>query len=267
MVAASGNIFHLQNFLPRCQNSFKLGRMEAEAHTLAQPVEPIKKRISDLLKKIGQTSGWLAERANVERSTVKRILDGDRNPTAETLAMLAPILGVTIEELIHGTDAADRIETARKLIDRTHYEEAVRQFIAMEQRATDLSRRLREAEESAANEHKKWSKTEKALESIKVELEETRQEARDHHQDARRYKAALEQALTDLANLKTNAEDLRLEVEKLGGQVGSNKVLTGIATFCAAPAAALSLNSYLKDDPKPSNASNSQKKKKRARPV
>lgn len=242
--------------------------MEAQEQTTLvetrkESVEPIKTRIKNLLDGMHQTPGWLAERAKVERSTVKRIIDGDRYPTADTLALLAPILGVTIEELVHGTDAADRIETSRKLIDRTHYEEAVKQFIAMEQRATDLSRRLREAEESVANEHKKWSKTEKALESIKVELEETRQEARDHHEDAQRYKAALEQALTDLANLKTNAEDLRLEVEKLGGQMGSNKVLTGIATFCAATAAALSLNSYLKDEPKTPNTSNSRKKKKR----
>jgi len=264
IVIDPGNILHLQNSLPRCQESFKLRRMEAETQTLAQPAEPIKKRIDDLLKQIGQTSGWLADRAGVPRSTVKRILDGDRNPTAETLATLAPILGVTVEELIHGTDAVDRIEGARKLIDRTHYEEAVRQFVAMEQRATDLSRRLRAAEEIATNEEKRRKHAEKERDAAEEERDAARQEALGHQHNAERYQAGLEQALTDLANLKTRAEELRIEVEKLGGQVGSNKALTAIATSFAAAAAALSLSNYLKDDAKTPNTSSSHKKKKRA---
>jgi transcriptional regulator with XRE-family HTH domain len=262
--AWSGNILHLQNFLLRSQRSIRLGRMETEAQTLAQPAEPIKKRIDDLLKQIGQTSGWLADRAGVPRSTVKRILDGDRNPTAETLATLAPILGVTVEELIHGTDAADRIDAARKLVDRTYYEEAVRQFVAMEQRAADLSRRLRTAEEIATNEEKRRKHAENERDTAINERDEARREALGHQHNAERYQAGLEQALTDLGNLKTRAEELRLEVEKLGGQVGSNKTLTAIATSFAAAAAALSLSNYLKDDAKSPNASSSHKKKKRA---
>ena len=55
---------------------------------------PVRERIASLLDKLGQTPGWLAEKAGVERSTVKRILDGQRNPTAETLVALAPVLVV-----------------------------------------------------------------------------------------------------------------------------------------------------------------------------
>ncbi len=224
---------------------------------------PVRERIASLLDKLGQTPGWLAEKAGVERSTVKRILDGQRNPTAETLVALAPVLKVTIEELVQGTDAANRVDGGRKFVDRTDYQEAVRQFVLMEQRATELSRRLREAEESAANEQRRRKQAQEALDAANAELQEAHKHARGYYLDAQRYQEALRQALTELASLKTKAEELRMEVEKLGGQVGSTKALTGIATFCAAAAAALTLSSYLKEEQKPYE-DGSRKKKKRA---
>lgn len=226
-------------------------------------IVPIRERIAFLLDKLGQSPGWLAEKANVERSTVKRILDGQRNPTAETLIAIAPALKVSVEELVHGTDAALRIDSTRKFVDRSHYEEALRQFVAMEQRATELSRRLREAEETASTEHRKRKQAEASLDAANAELLETHKSARGYYLDAQRYQEALRQALAELASLKTKAEDLRLEVGKLGGQVGSNNALASIAALCAAAAAAMSLSSLLKDETKPYN-DGSRKKKKRA---
>ena len=238
-----------------------------ETQESARTVTPIRVRISELLGQLQQTPGWLAERAGVERSTVKRILDGDRNPTADTLATLAPILGVTIEQLVHDTDAANRIDGARKLIERSHYEDAVRQYVAMEQRANELSRRISEAEDEVAREEKRRRQAEKSLENAREDLKAAQHTALHHQLDAQRYQDALNRALTELADLSTKAEGLKKEVEKLGGQVGDNTALTGLAAFCAAIAAAASLNNYLKDDPKPSNVTGARKKKRRAHTV
>lgn len=55
-----------------------------------EPPTAIRKRISELLETSGMSASALAEKAGVERSTVTRILKGERTPTPETLALLAP---------------------------------------------------------------------------------------------------------------------------------------------------------------------------------
>jgi transcriptional regulator with XRE-family HTH domain len=57
---------------------------------------PIRKRIQARLDELNQTPAWLAEKAGVPRSTITRILRGERNPTPETLHEIAPVLGVEV---------------------------------------------------------------------------------------------------------------------------------------------------------------------------
>ena len=66
----------------------------------------IQTRLEQLLDEHECTGGALAAAAGLHRSTVLRILDGQRRPTASTLACIAPVFGLTIDELVGGTDAA-----------------------------------------------------------------------------------------------------------------------------------------------------------------
>jgi len=220
---------------------------------------PIRERISQLLAGLGQTPGWLADKAGVERSTVKRIVDGQRNPTAETLATLAPILGVTLDELVASTDAAGRIDGVRRLVDRSYLEDALRQLFEQEQKATNLSRLLRESQDAEEKERKRRKEADAALEATVAELslttrklETAQQSANRFEQDAEKYRRALGRAFVEIAQLKTSGEELAQQAKKLASQVGDTKILAGVAAFFAAATAAMKLADLFKDEPKSS---------------
>src|SRR5258708_7428468 len=108
-----------------------------------QPMQ-IGQRIQDHLDELDKTASWLADRVGLPRSTITRVLNGERNPTPETLQEIAPVLGVTLAQLVAGTDAAERVEEAQNLVARKDYEAAVRQVIEYERKANDFSVRVRE---------------------------------------------------------------------------------------------------------------------------
>lgn len=163
---------------------------------------PIGKRIEDLLASAGKSQGWLAEKSGLQRSTIGRIIKGTRSPTPQTLAEIAPVLGVEVAQLVVGTDAAERVEEAQQWIARSHYAAAVSQVVEFEKQATDLKSKLRDAEHDLAA-------TKDLLAMTKEQLVEARREANRFAEDADRYKRALEDAVADLAQLKSSVEEAR----------------------------------------------------------
>lgn len=51
--------------------------------------------LSDLLREAGHPKKWLADRIDVDASTISRILNGERPPSIDQLARMARALGVT----------------------------------------------------------------------------------------------------------------------------------------------------------------------------
>lgn len=202
---------------------------------------PIHQRIDKLLTGISQNASWLAERAGVERSTITRILRGERNPTPETLCLIAPVLGVTVEQLVVGTDAEERVEGARKLIDRAHYDDAVRQFIDAEKRATSGEAHIRELKEIVQQEIDRRRKAERQLEIVEHERDEEKRRANTNEHDAQRYKVAFERAFQDVARLQT-------ELQELAAAVDSSKRTGHVAVILAGVAAVASVANYLKNN-------------------
>ncbi len=207
------------------------------------PEHPIAigQRIQSLLGQLGQTPSWLADNAGLERSTITRVLKGDRNPTAETLSEIAPVLGVSLEELAAGTDAAQRVQDAQNLVSREHYEAAVRQVIEFERKAADLSTRLREADEAARIERERRKDLAAQLERQQQDLEEARTRALIHEQEAHRYRVALERAVADVARLQT-------QVRELGALVDDGRKTGKVAAILAGVAAVASVAAYLASD-------------------
>ncbi len=165
-------------------------------------ITPIGKRIEDLLESMGKSQGWLAEKSGLQRSTIGRIVKGTRSPTPQTLAEIAPVLGVEVAQLVVGTDAAERVEEAQQWIARSHYAAAVSQVVEFEKQANDLKSKLRDAEYDL-------SSTKDVLALSREQLVEARREANRFAEDADRYKRALEDAVADLAQLKSSVEDAR----------------------------------------------------------
>ena len=110
--------------------------------TPATPATPIGERIEELLGTLDKTPSWLASTVGVPRSTVHRILKGQRQPTAQTLAEFAMALGMQLEHLVVGTDAAARVSEAANLVSRDLHEQVVSKMIEFESQPTnDLTRR------------------------------------------------------------------------------------------------------------------------------
>ena len=56
-------------------------------------------RIADLRKEKGLTQEKLAELAHLNRTFVGYVEKGDRNPSIKTVAKIAKVLGVSLEEI------------------------------------------------------------------------------------------------------------------------------------------------------------------------
>ncbi|MDC3985923.1 helix-turn-helix domain-containing protein [Polyangium jinanense] len=209
---------------------------------------PIRERIQTRLDELEQTPAWLAEKVGVSRSTITRILKGERNPTPETLHEIAPVLGEEVAQLVAGTDAEKRVKEAQDIVSRRDYEAAVRQVVDFERKANDLAAQVRELNERCAQEQIRARKLTDQLEEserkcglIEEERDRARREALHHEQDARRYCEGLEKAVADVVAL-------RAQVRELGAAVESGRTTSRVAAILAGVAAAVSVASYLGGD-------------------
>ena len=199
---------------------------------------PVGARIAELLESLGQTPAWLAERSGFEKSTISRILHGQRTPSTQTLAAIAPWLGVSLDQLVEGTEIAKRVTETAELVARSHYEGAVRQMIQFERAANIAEDHLRAEREIARLEAERRRDVEARLEVVEKERDEARRVASRHEEDARRYGRALEFSLADIARLKT-------EIVELGKAVSASRRTGRITTILAGAAAVASAATYL----------------------
>jgi transcriptional regulator with XRE-family HTH domain len=205
-------------------------------------------RVEKLLREMGRNAAWLADRAGVERSTISRLLKGARTPTPETLRDIAPILGVTLSQLVVGTDAAARVGEADDLVARRDYEAAVRQVVEFERQSSELQSRVRGFTEELRSERDRRRRLAEELEERAEELASARRKADHNERDARRYREALERAVIDVARLQER-------VRELGVAVDSGRRTGRVAAILAGVAAAVSVAHYLRSDDAPASES------------
>lgn len=205
---------------------------------VTQPaVRPVRTKIADLLADLEQSPSWLAEKAGVPRSTVSRILKGDRTPTPETLATLAPILGVSLEQLVADTDAAERVAEAASLIALSHYEDAVEKYIAAEREQNIANDKVRVLAEQLDREEQRRRDAERRLDATERERDDARRSAAQNDENARLYSRALASAVGEIARLKA-------DIAELGTQFSSARRTGRVAAILAAAAAAASTATF-----------------------
>lgn len=203
---------------------------------------PIGRRIQNHLDQLEKKPSWLAEKAGVERSTVSRIIRGDRNPTAQTLSEFAPVLGVGLGELVVGTDAAVRVDDAAKLVSRSHYEAAVQQVVTSERKANDLELQVGQLRQALEQEQAHRANVDAELRFAQRSREEAVREAARHRRAAARNQRALEKAVTHVGQLQT-------QVKELGNAVDDSRSTGHVAAILAGTAAVASIATYLATDP------------------
>ena len=74
----------------------------------------VRRRLRDLRAERGLTLAQVAERANLDVSTLSRLESGKRRLTLDHLPGLAAALGVSIDELIGAPPSSTRASAARR---------------------------------------------------------------------------------------------------------------------------------------------------------
>ncbi len=117
---------------------------------------PFGERLRELLQRLGPhaTQVWIAERSGLDRSLISRVMSGGRAPTHETLAWLAPVLNVSVQDLVAGTDAEERGREHADHVRRADYEGVLAQMIEFESKNRELRAQLDAAEERTASEQR-----------------------------------------------------------------------------------------------------------------
>ncbi|MCA9654635.1 MAG: helix-turn-helix domain-containing protein [Myxococcales bacterium] len=214
--------------------------------TPATPATPIGERIEELLGTLDKTPSWLASTVGVPRSTVHRILKGQRQPTAQTLAEFAMALGMQLEHLVVGTDAAARVSEAANLVSRDLHEQVVSKMIEFESQLVNAQDRTRRAEDEAARERecriaaqKDLGERERELRTVRREKDAAQRDIQRHLQEVKIYKDHLARATAEIARLRT-------EVSELGAAIDDSHKTGRIAMILAGAAATASVMSFLR---------------------
>lgn len=215
-----------------------------------------------------RTQAWLAERAGVERSTVSRLLKGERHPTLDTLQCLAPALGVSVDELVQGTDAQEKIQGASQLIHRETYNAAVSKLAEYESKLNDTEAKLRAVERalSMEQEHRKKDGTafldmRMRAERLGSALETSKEENRHLSEQLQRYREALHKAVGQISVLQVKLTQMADELKKTSESSRTATFFAGIAALTGVVTAA----SFLGGEEPVSDDSKGQQKAARKR--
>ncbi len=167
--------------------------------------ESFGQRLQRLLAESGRSQAWLVDTAQLSSSVVSRLVRGDRLPTFEHVAAMAPPLGLTVDALVAGTDAAQKIAVASQYVTRDHYEAVHRQVVEQAGEIAELESQL----SAARSEHSQASAQHRtAHQALSDKLEQTARELSHATRELvnaklalRRHQAALHHAASDVAVL------------------------------------------------------------------
>lgn len=214
---------------------------------------PFKDRLRQLLDEKHPRSGgqaWLAKASGAERSTISRILAG-RLPSQETLELIAPALGLTVEELVRGTTAESKVRSGPDFVSQEHYSEAIAKMLEFERRATDAEALLRERARTVHDETERRrraeeenAQNERTSRDLRDQLSRAHSEISHLQHRVRRRTEALEKAVRELNELRTRVAELK-EVADDSRKAGR---VTAILAAVAAFTGVVSMATYLNED-------------------
>lgn len=217
--------------------------MNVAANQTPKSAERFSDRLSRLIKECGGSQSWLAEVTEVRRSTVSRWVKGERTPSPELLERIAVALNCPVAALVEGTDAEDRLDTARKVVATDTYTKVLAQ-LAQAERERD------EALEDAEREERRRVEVERAqgevyrrIENSQADLNRALAAKRDLEGDLKAEKArsaalmerlqlherALAKAAACIEELRGQIVDLSQEIKEAGKSMRRASIIAGVA--------------------------------------
>ena len=166
----------------------------------------------------GRSQTWLVQHARLSSSVVSRLIRGDRLPTPEHVAALAPLLGMSASEVVAGTDAETSISEASQYVTRAHFESVHSSLVDAESRIADLESELqrmhlalKQLEDSATSRQRELSAQ---LAQTEHRLERALSMLADCHRHRERTVDALSEAVTDVAVLQGKLTESSIAAEQ-----------------------------------------------------
>jgi transcriptional regulator with XRE-family HTH domain len=179
-----------------------------------------------------RTQAWLADESGIDRATVSRIISGERNASAEQIDCMAKVLGVEVGVLVRGTDAEARVDEAKQVVHRGHYEGLVKQVAEYESRLNDADARRQDAFAELEREKERRRVTERrlgeaylAVDRSQSDLAEVREQNRRLQLEIKQHREAIEQLALELAAVTSSTQLTKI----LAGIAAA----TGVATLAA----------------------------------
>lgn len=199
--------------------------------------QPFGQRLRSLLGQLepSRNAAWLAEQSGLSRSTISRLIKGDRNPTLDTAQCLAPVLGVEVEQLLQGTDAEERLGEPTRFILRDHYDQVVHKLVEYEGAASEARRQLEDCRRSC-QESKDAQRTlnqrlrakERELAAAITDRDFARGRAELLDRDLRRHRVALHKAVAEVGLLREKVAELARQVHQTKSAANLGRILAGV---------------------------------------
>ncbi len=199
---------------------------------------PFGERLKSLLTQKGITQAHLAARSGLERSTISRLIRGQRSLSSDAVHWLCPVLEIDIDDLVRGTDAEPKIRELSKVVRREVYDSVVKQLADYEGKYNDLQRKLEFADESLRKERERARESTQDASAAhidlawaKQDLEIVKEQNKKLIDDVKTYRAGLQRAVDELGTLRQQLSILAIELKDSKQTSKATSILSGIAAF------------------------------------
>lgn len=181
------------------------------------PIEKFGVRLDRLLREQKRSQAWLVAHSKLTSSVVSRLVRGDRLPTAEHVAAMAPLFGMSAAQLVADTDAESRVAEASQYVTRAHFESVHRQLVDAEEEVQRTSLEIARMEKAKflllddvrAHERELSAK----IADLEAQLQDSQAQRAEWQRKSKQSVAALCEAVTDVAVLSAKLAEVQIAAE------------------------------------------------------
>ncbi len=181
-------------------------------------VEKFGVRLDRLLREQKRSQAWLVQHSKLTSSVVSRLVRGDRLPTAEHVAAIAPLFAMSAAQLVADTDAESRIAEASQYVTRAHFESVHRQLVDAESEIELLEHQMARMQNEKHQILEVATSRERELSAKIAEVEAKLQHSQGQQAAwQRRSKQSVDalcEAVTDLAVLSAKLAEIQAAAEE-----------------------------------------------------
>ena len=197
-------------------------------------IEKFGVRLDRLLREQSRSQAWLVAHSKLTSSVVSRLVRGDRLPTAEHVAAIAPLFGMSAAQMVADTDAESRVAEASQYVTRAHFESVHRQLVDAESEIEQMEHKLAGLRDDHYQLLRDAQGHERDLNAkiaeVEAQLQHSQGQQAAWQRRSKQSVDALCEAVTDLAVLSAKLAEIQTAAEE-GDQARLQNALDGSASI------------------------------------